>query len=172
MDLRTNRGRGAFSCRQSFDTKAGEIITVRLPLADFKATNFGRRAWLAPALTPSEIKSLGFTLYDKKAGPFRLDVIAIGFEEEEPVKVADASSLIDRSIQLGVPLYNNGSPAACAAVYEVTLRSFLVDGNDAVNDDQRERIAKALNELPEDADKRAWALRHELDRLHEAIAAD
>ncbi len=170
MDLRTGQRQGAFSYRQSFDTVAGEVIEVRLPLNEFKAQAFGRRMWVAPPLRPESVESLGFTLYDKQDGPFRLDIIAIGFEEEGAVEVIEAISLLERSVQLGVPLYNNGSPEACAAVYETALNSFLVKGNQSLPAEQQQKLRAAMAELPEDADKRAWALRREIDRIFAVLS--
>lgn len=74
--VRTNRT--AYSYRAKFDTDAGRWQEIRLPLKAFQATWFGRRQPNAPTINSKEIRSLGFTLADKKAGPFRLEVDWIG----------------------------------------------------------------------------------------------
>jgi Complex I intermediate-associated protein 30 (CIA30) len=61
-----------------FDTEAGRWQEIRLPLKAFQATWFGRKQANAPEINGADIRSLGFTLADKKAGPFKLDVDWIG----------------------------------------------------------------------------------------------
>jgi hypothetical protein len=51
-----------------------------MPLASFRASAFGKNIPLAGALDPRKITSLGFTVFDKKDGPFRLEVLDIRFE--------------------------------------------------------------------------------------------
>ncbi len=63
--------------QQDFETVDGEWIEVSLPLDGFQLYSFGRKVSRAPAIDPTDIESLGFTLADKQAGPFRLDVRAI-----------------------------------------------------------------------------------------------
>ena len=68
----------AFSYRAQFDTEADQWQEVRLPLNSFQATWFGRTIPGAPALQAKNIRSLGFMIADKKAGPFKLEVDWIG----------------------------------------------------------------------------------------------
>lgn len=70
--------RMAYSYRAKFDTEAGRWQEIRLPLNAFQATWFGRKQPNAPEIAGGDIRSLGFTLADKKAGPFKLDVDWIG----------------------------------------------------------------------------------------------
>lgn len=70
--------RTAYSYRAKFDTEAGRWQEIRLPLKAFEATWFGRKQPNAPEIDGTDIRSLGFTLADKKAGPFKLDVDWIG----------------------------------------------------------------------------------------------
>lgn len=53
------------------NVEPGVWQTVRVPFKDFYPTTFGRRLPL-PRLDTSAIDSVGFMLYDKKAGPFAL----------------------------------------------------------------------------------------------------
>lgn len=60
--------------RADFETKKGEWREVYLPLESFKPTFHGRSLSNPPALKPAKVKSLGFMIYDKKDGPFSLEV--------------------------------------------------------------------------------------------------
>lgn len=53
--------------------KAGEWTTIRIPFQTFYPTFFGRKLE-SPSLDISSINSLGFMLYDKKEGEFKLEV--------------------------------------------------------------------------------------------------
>jgi uncharacterized surface protein with fasciclin (FAS1) repeats len=56
-----------------FETRDGEWIDVRIPFADMIPTSYGRRL-PGPKLRPAKIESIGFMVYDKKAGDFQLEV--------------------------------------------------------------------------------------------------
>ena len=64
----------AFSYRAEFGTEAGRWQEVRLPLKSFRATWFGKTLSNAPAIDARNIRSLGFMIADKKAGPFKLEI--------------------------------------------------------------------------------------------------
>ena len=66
--------RVAFSYRASFKTKPGKWNEVRIPLADFKATWFGRQVPGSSPVDPAKVNSVGITIADKKQGPFRLEI--------------------------------------------------------------------------------------------------
>lgn len=78
LSLYVPTNRMAYSYRAKFDTEAGRWQEIRLPLKAFQATWFGRLQPNAPEIEGAGIRSLGFTLADKKAGPFKLDVDWIG----------------------------------------------------------------------------------------------
>lgn len=79
---------------------------------------------------------------------------------------ATPKSLIETAIERGVPLFNNGQQAACAAVYEVAVRGLLQASS--VSSKDRAALAQALRKAagqsPTDA---AWTLRGVLDRVYE-----
>ncbi|MCK5943577.1 MAG: CIA30 family protein, partial [Planctomycetes bacterium] len=78
FDIRqSNVRRMASAYQQDFATKAGEWTEVRLPLQGFTLYSFGREVRRAPALDPAKIESIGVTLADKQAGPFRLELRSI-----------------------------------------------------------------------------------------------
>lgn len=61
------------SYRQSFELDGDGWQTISLPLADFSPMFRGRNL-RGPKLDDERIRSLGFMVYDKKAGPFRLEI--------------------------------------------------------------------------------------------------
>lgn len=172
FDVRDANRRGAFSYRQRFDTVDGEITEVRLPFGGFTATSFGRPIPSAAPIRPENVRSIGITLADKKPGAFQIDLLEVKAIESEPeaVMTPSAVALIDQAISFGVPEYNNGNPAGCARIYEVTLMSFLVKDHPEVSPERQASLRTAMSSLPEDMDERAWALRRELDQLRRAIS--
>jgi uncharacterized surface protein with fasciclin (FAS1) repeats len=75
-EARTGRQFGASSYRANLETKKGKLTETRIPLADFKLQAFGRRI-PGGQIDPAAINSVGFTLADKKAGRFELEIISI-----------------------------------------------------------------------------------------------
>jgi len=73
------------------------------------------------------------------------------------------TSTIELAINKGVPLFNNGNPAACAAVYEVAITALLE--RDDLSRDVRESLTKAVREgrYTHNMSDRAWAFRRGLD---------
>jgi uncharacterized surface protein with fasciclin (FAS1) repeats len=82
VDLRTSGQMGASSYRAYLPTSAGEWRETRIPLADFKLQAFGR-ALPVKALDPAAVASIGFTLADKKAGPFSLEIESVKAGDEQ-----------------------------------------------------------------------------------------
>jgi transforming growth factor-beta-induced protein len=76
-----------------------------------------------------------------------------------------ALGLIERAIERGVPLFNGGDHAACAAVYEITCEALRVMPGVAAA--SREILTQALTESQEEksARKQAWILRTALDQV-------
>jgi len=64
----------AGSYQQPFATKKGDWQEIVLPIHDFVATSFGQIMRDAPKLDTENIRSFGFTISDKQAGPFKLEV--------------------------------------------------------------------------------------------------
>jgi len=82
LNLYTKSRRMAFSYRAPLRTTRNEWTEVRVPLANFIPTAFGRRVKGMGPVEPSQINGLGFMLADKKPGEFQMQV--------EWVKVARA----------------------------------------------------------------------------------
>ncbi len=85
--IRTKASRGSWKTpfRAAFKAPANEWATVFIPFSDFKPTMFGNRMTKnAPRLDVSDFQSVGFHLYDKKDGPFKLEVDWIKAVKEAP----------------------------------------------------------------------------------------
>jgi monofunctional biosynthetic peptidoglycan transglycosylase len=168
-----------------FETEAEEWHEVRVPLHALRARSFGRPLRDAPPVDARSIRSLGFMISDKQAGPYRLEIdwIRAVRTDEAPSprleaagqrKAQQAALLIQRAIALGVPLFNSGRPAACAAVYEIAARAVVdLAGAELPGDVAgilRAGLAKA--EQAERPSARAWAIRHALDASLRILTRD
>jgi monofunctional biosynthetic peptidoglycan transglycosylase len=185
VSLRTARQFGASSYRSSLPTAKGEFSEILIPLSDFKLEAFGQQIPGSP-LDPASIASVGFTIADKKPGPFELEIeyIKAVFEEadqasngiihvidqvllppEDSAEPLTPLALIQLAINRGVPLFNSGAHGACAAVYEVTCEALR--SMPGVSEDSRKDLAQALASMRAAKTERekAWILRHALDRV-------
>ena len=72
VGTRKSRRMGADSFWTRFDTKDGEWMTVDVPIRGMERHYFGNR--IDGSIKPEEVASVEFYMYDKKAGPFRLEV--------------------------------------------------------------------------------------------------
>ncbi len=84
FNLYTQQNLGGYSYRQSFRTRKGEWIEVKLPLDRFSATWRGR-VFRNERLDPARVAGLGILLGDKKPGPFKLEVESIWIGPSAPV---------------------------------------------------------------------------------------
>jgi NADH dehydrogenase [ubiquinone] 1 alpha subcomplex assembly factor 1 len=182
IELRVAGQMGASSYRADLPTSAGQWQETRISLGDFKPQAFGRALPFKP-VNPANVDSIGFTLADKKAGPFKLEIesvlkadlaasnglIHVIDQVLVPAKPTaeplSAMGLIERAIELGVPLFNHGDPAAFAAVYEITCEALRVMPE--VAPASRQTLTQALTDFREEksARKQAWILRDALDRV-------
>jgi hypothetical protein len=76
--------------------------------------------------------------------------------------------LIRLAIERGVPLYNEGKPDACYAIYEVTARGLLNMPENVVCSKSRSTLKGALVKAEKESSARsqAWTLRHALDAVY------
>ncbi len=187
VGLHTDGQFSARSYRAYLPTTAGELTETFIPIADFKLQAFGRQLPGGP-VDPAAIAAVGFTIADKKAGPFELeiesvkavfedtnpasgdtggtivDVDAVLLPPEDSVPPLTPAALIGLAIERGVPLFNSGNAAACAAVYEVTCEALR--SMPSVPENSRADLSGALAKMrtaKSDRDK-AWILRNALDR--------
>ncbi|MBU6412117.1 MAG: fasciclin domain-containing protein [Planctomycetes bacterium] len=105
--------------------------------------------------------------------PPSVDLAALASTPSSSSSIGSASSsgsgtdLINLAIERGVPLFNDGNPAACAAIYEVALVALL--DRPSLPGDARTMITSALSAGREqvNASDRAWTFRTALDKLAE-----
>jgi predicted oxidoreductase len=73
------------------------------------------------------------------------------------------SRLIELAIERGVPVFNAGDVAGCAAIYEITIEALR--SMESVPDKSRVILAKAIKTARAEtsARKRAWILREAID---------
>jgi len=102
IELRVARQMSASSYRADFPTVKGEWRETRIPLSDFKLQAFGSRLPGDP-VNPANVNSVGFTLADKKAGPFELEiesVQAVAGEDPKPA-VPAGQTVVDVAAAAG-----------------------------------------------------------------------
>ena len=76
---------------QEFTTEAGAWTTVRLPWSAFEPYSFGNKMRGQPAMDPERLSAMGVYLYDKKEGPFTLEIDAISaYWPGDPAPAAEA----------------------------------------------------------------------------------
>ena len=81
-----------------------------------------------------------------------------------------AAAILELAIERGVPRFNAGDAASCAALYELAVLSVVLLGDDAVTTAAKAELAEALERgaATRDDSERAWILRRAMDR---ALAA-
>lgn len=79
-------------------------------------------------------------------------------------RLARAVGVVERALDVGVPLYNGGNHAACAAAYELAALSVATLADDVVPADVRDALLAAVAARTAPVD-RAWTLRAALDRV-------
>jgi uncharacterized surface protein with fasciclin (FAS1) repeats len=76
---------------------------------------------------------------------------------------------IEAAVTRGVPVFNRGDHADCAAIYQECMKALVEDPS--LDADLRRALgarAKQINGI-EDATRRAWLLRETLDQVHSAL---
>ena len=86
LDLRVPNNRMAFAYRVTIQTEANQWQEFRVPMGMFRATSFGRVVSNAAPVNAANVTSVGFTISDKKQGPFKLDVDWIKLTKAGPLK--------------------------------------------------------------------------------------
>ena len=81
FNLMTSSRSAASSYRASLKTQKDTWQDIHIALNDFVYTSFGRTIGGAAPLKAKDIQSVGFTLSDKKSGPFKLEVREIRAEK-------------------------------------------------------------------------------------------
>ena len=94
-----------------------------------------------------------------------------GANEGRSARTRVGVSLIDSAIERGAPLFNDGRPDACQAVYEVTVICLLALGEDLFEPAVAEQLNAALTrpEGPQWATDHAWILRRAMDAAYAGL---
>ncbi len=79
LNLRTDETFDGVNYQALFTPPAGQWTTVAIGVAAFRASFRGREVPQAPPLDTARVRQLGLMIADRQAGPFRLDVKAIGW---------------------------------------------------------------------------------------------
>ncbi len=91
-----------------------------------------------------------------------IDRVLIPEAAEDPL-----TAYLTRAVARGVPLFNDGSPAACSAVYAVALEAVVYSDGWGLDNETRQRVSEGLAraESMNDMSDRAWAYRRIIDAL-------
>jgi uncharacterized surface protein with fasciclin (FAS1) repeats len=83
-----------------------------------------------------------------------------------PDRVRRAAAILELAIERGVPRFNAGDQASCAALYELAITSVVLLGADALGEGTSAELANALKQgaNQQDASDRAWTYRRAMDR--------
>jgi len=75
--------------------------------------------------------------------------------------------IIERAVEIGAPLFNDGNVAACAATYTMALESIAALAADALSPAEREVLRQGLVAAAAESDvrERSWILRAAMDDL-------
>ncbi len=81
--------------------------------------------------------------------------------------------LIERAIEHGARLYNDGHHAACAAVYEVAAMGLLNASDESISTHEKRQLKSALASVAQshDSTNNAWVMRHALDNAYMRFSA-
>lgn len=77
ISLKNDGQFNGFSYRVEFNTKKDEWLTINAPFSSFTPMLMGQKT-SAPPIDRANIKTFGFLISDKQAGPFRLEIDWIG----------------------------------------------------------------------------------------------
>ena len=90
-----------------------------------------------------------------------------------PMKRADARKQLEQAVATGAPLYNAGHHQRCARIYAATMNQLMsetIAGVDRHEVGQMQMIL-TLAENEHHAGRRAWILRHGIDRMYAQLSA-
>ncbi len=84
-----------------------------------------------------------------------------------PQRAQSAAAILELAIERGVPRFNAGDAASCAALYELAIVSVVLLGEDAIGAAAKAELAKALEQgaRQHDESERAWIYRGAMDRV-------
>lgn len=82
-----------------------------------------------------------------------------------------AKRIIELAISRGVPFFNQGDAAACAAIYEVAVEGLLALNDGALSPAQKKRLRRAQKRAgrTHDARRQAWKYREALNDVYDGM---
>ena len=127
----------------------GGVITVsdaRIEVADIEAAN-------------GVIHIIDRVLATKKTSPAKIAANTMSPAQR-------AAVIFELAIERGVPLFNEGDPAACAALYELAINAVLLLGDNSTTKQTGTILTDALKAGKANADPKesAWIYRRAMDR--------
>jgi len=146
-----------------------EGAIVEIPLADFRPRSFGRPVAGLPALDRAldRVVSVGFLLADGRPGAFELEVTAVEVLRGPAAPTGprgEVRQAIERALADGVPRFNQGDHAGCAARYRQALGELR--DHPSLSAGERSLVGEALTSAQaQQPTAAAWTLRGALDSL-------
>lgn len=88
-----------------------------------------------------------------------------------PAAVDPLEMLLDNAVRRGAPLFNDGSPDACAAIYATALDAIALGGGFDLGPELTKNLRARLDEIEamSSGRDRAWAYRRIIDTLYHGI---
>jgi monofunctional biosynthetic peptidoglycan transglycosylase len=126
-NIRTDFEIMAGSYQQRFETKKNEWQEIALPFREFVATSFGQVMRDAPKLDTAKIRSFGFTISDKQAGSFQLEVDWISANEKPREPGIDTGSA---KVGCATCIFQMKGVEGCKLAIEIDGRHYIVQGSD------------------------------------------
>ena len=99
--------------------------------------------------------------------PAQSDPASAAAARAMPTRARQAATIMELAIERGVPRFNAGDEASCAALYELAITSVALLGEDAVGESAKAELMAALKQGSEHDNpaERAWVYRRAMDRV-------
>ncbi|MGI9244334.1 MAG: fasciclin domain-containing protein, partial [Verrucomicrobiales bacterium] len=93
-----------------------------------------------------------------------------GDKDETAKTGVEPGALIEKAIERGVPIFNDGNHAKCAEIYRACLEE--ISSNKSVEAKTRKRVKEVLQAASQVEEKRdrAWLYRHALDLAYSSVS--
>jgi uncharacterized surface protein with fasciclin (FAS1) repeats len=145
----TGDGTVAFALSTGLSSGAITVAGARIEVADIEAAN-------------GVIHIIDRVLPAQKAAPTTASADLVA-----PQRAQSAAAILELAIERGVPRFNAGDAASCAALYELAIVSVVLLGEDAIGAAAKAELAKALEQgaRQHDESERAWIYRGAMDRV-------
>ena len=91
-----------------------------------------------------------------------------------PREISPLEVLLENTVNRGAPIFNDGDPGACAAIYATALDAVALGSGFGLGDRMKNRVASKLAEIEgtipaDDGRARAWAFRAIIDELFTSL---